>query len=77
MVNKFSVHAEREAIMNINNMNIIRDKRKLKRCRIVITKITNGEISETIPCLMCQKLLHKYGLGNNVYTIKNGKECKI
>lgn len=55
-LNKYSVHAENEAIRKIKNKNI------LKECKIFIGKITNGEISQATPCDMCNKLLKKYGV---------------
>lgn len=54
--NKYSVHAENEAIRKIKNKNI------LKHCKIFIGKITDGEITQALPCEMCNKLLKKYGV---------------
>jgi cytidine deaminase len=68
--NKFSVHAEREAIMNV------KDKAILKECKIVIIRISNGKVTETTPCTMCSKLLNKYKL-TNVNTLIDDKIIKI
>ena len=55
-LNKYSIHAENEAIRKIKNKNI------LKECKIYIGKINGGEITQGFPCDMCNKLLKKYGV---------------
>ena len=67
--NTFSIHAEKNAIMQVKN------KHRLRFCKIIIIKITNGIISYATPCQMCIKLLKKYGL-TKIYTIDNGKIVK-
>lgn len=52
--NKYSVHAEKDAIQKIKNKNI------LKKCKIFIGKITDDKISIATPCDMCCNLLKKY-----------------
>lgn len=54
-LNKYSVHAENDAIRKIKNKHI------LKECKIFIGKIVNNEISRCLPCDMCNKLLRKFG----------------
>lgn len=54
--NKFSIHAENDAIKKIKNKNI------LKECKIFIGKIINGELEQALPCQMCCDLLKKYGV---------------
>jgi cytidine deaminase len=54
--NKYSIHAEKHAIMKIKNKNI------LKYCKIYIIKIKNNDIEDGIPCPMCYHLLNKYKL---------------
>lgn len=56
MANKFSIHAEKHAIMNLSNKNI----HLLKNCMIYIVKIKNNKKSCAIPCEKCTKLLIKY-----------------
>jgi cytidine deaminase len=53
---KYSVHAEKSAIMKVKNKHI------LKFCKIYIIKIKNNCIEHANPCEMCSKLLTKYGL---------------
>jgi deoxycytidylate deaminase len=55
-LNKYSIHAENEAIRKIKNKSI------LKECKIYIGKINDGEITQAYPCDMCNKLLKKYGV---------------
>ena len=52
--NKFSTHAEKDAIRKIKNKNI------LKECEIYIIKIKNNQLEHAIPCPMCCDLLKKY-----------------
>lgn len=59
---KYSVHAEKDAIMKIKDKNI------LKKCKIYIIKIKNNEIENAIPCPMCCNLLKKYGI-KKIWTI--------
>jgi deoxycytidylate deaminase len=55
--NKYSIHAERDAIMKI------KDKSILKYCKIYSIRINNElNIHQGIPCDMCNKLLNKYNL---------------
>jgi len=54
--NKYSCHAERDAIMKIKNKNI------LKSCKVYIGRIKNGMLESAVPCNMCSKLLDKYGV---------------
>jgi len=54
--NKYSTHAELDAIRKIKNKNILRE------CKIVIGKINNNNIEQGIPCDMCTNLLKKYGI---------------
>lgn len=54
--NKYSNHAEKNAINKINNKNI------LKECSVVIIKIINNKVEQAYPCEMCKKLLLKYGI---------------
>lgn len=54
--NKYSVHAERNAIMSVKNKHI------LPKCKILIIKIKQNEISPATPCSVCQELLDKYKL---------------
>jgi deoxycytidylate deaminase len=55
--NKYSIHAEKDAIMKI------KDKTILKDCKIYIIRINNDlNIIQGIPCDMCNKLLNKYNL---------------
>lgn len=54
---KYSIHAEKDAIMKIKNKNILKD------CTIYIIRIKNlNEIEPGIPCNMCSKLLEKYNI---------------
>ncbi len=60
--NKYSIHAEKDAIMKIKDKNILKD------CRIYIIRINNNlNIIQGEPCEMCYKLLNKY----NIYKIEN------
>ena len=52
--NKYSVHAEKSAIMKIKNKNI------LSECNIYIGKIINNKLELATPCDACKKLLLKY-----------------
>ena len=58
--NKYSIHAEKDAIMKIKNKNI------LQYCKIHIVKIKNGKLEQGIPCPMCYNLLQKYNI-NKIY----------
>ena len=51
---KYSIHAEKDAIMNVKN------KKILNKCKIVIVKISDGKIINCGPCKMCKELLCKY-----------------
>ena len=65
-VNKYSIHAEKDAIMSVKNKSL------LPESRIIIIKIKNGKINVTGPCEMCQKLLNKYKI-SRVCTVFNDK----
>ena len=54
--NKYSCHAERDAIRKI------KDKSILKKCKIYIGRYKYGKIETAEPCHMCAKLLQKYGI---------------
>jgi deoxycytidylate deaminase len=58
--NKYSIHAEKDAIMKVKDKNI------LKYCKIYIVKIKNGQLEQGIPCPMCYNLLKKYNI-NKIY----------
>ena len=51
---KYSIHAEKDAIMNVKN------KKILNKCKIVIVKISDGKIINCDPCKMCKNLICKY-----------------
>jgi deoxycytidylate deaminase len=51
--NKFSIHAEKDAIKNV------KDPREM--CNILIVKIVNNQLVQAYPCEMCKKLLLKKG----------------
>lgn len=53
-VYKYSNHAERNAIMNVRNKNL------LPSSKIVIVRLNDGKIVQAKPCKMCQNLLNKY-----------------
>jgi len=52
--NKYSIHAEKDAIMKIKNKNI------LPYCNIYIGKIKNNKLELAMPCAVCTSLLSKY-----------------
>lgn len=54
--NKFSIHAEKDAIRKVKDKNI------LQYCKIYIVKIKNGKLEQGIPCPMCYNLLKKYNI---------------
>ena len=54
---KHSIHAERNAIMNV------KDKNMLSSSKIVIVRLNDGNIVPAKPCEMCKRLLNKYKLG--------------
>ena len=62
--NKYSIHAEKNAIQKIKNKNI------LKECKIYIIRIKKSDnhilydLEQGIPCNMCNHLLNKYNLTN-------------
>ena len=68
--NKYSVHAEKCAIMQVKN------KHRLQYCKIVIVKINNRNIDFATPCEMCQKLLKKYKI-TKIYSVVNDKLVRI
>lgn len=51
---KHSIHAERNAIMNVKNKNL------LPFSKIVIVRLKDGMVVQAQPCEMCQNLLSKY-----------------
>jgi deoxycytidylate deaminase len=63
---KHSIHAERNAIMNV------KDKTILPFSKIIIVKLCDGNIVQAKPCEMCKNLLDKYKL-NKIYTIVKDK----
>ncbi len=54
MINKYTIHAEKDAIMKIKNKSI------LSKCKIYIGKIVNNKINHCMSCQMCSNLLQKY-----------------
>ena len=66
--NKYSIHAEKNAIQKIKNKNILKD------CKIYIIRIKNSynyhnyDFEPGVPCIMCYNLLKKY----NLTKISNG-----
>ena len=52
--NKYSIHAEKDAIMKIKNKSI------LPQCHIYIGKIKNNKLELAMPCPVCTNLLSKY-----------------
>ena len=54
--NKYSIHAEKDAIMKIKNKNI------LNKCNIYIGKIKNNKLELATPCNVCKNLLFKYNI---------------
>ena len=60
--NKYSCHAERDAIIKVSNKHI------LKECKIYIGRIKCGKLENASPCKMCADLLKKYGV-KKVYLI--------
>ena len=55
--NKYTVHAEKAAIMSVRNRHILKD------CKIYIIKLTrDNNIEPAISCPACAKLLRKYHL---------------
>jgi tRNA(Arg) A34 adenosine deaminase TadA len=54
--NKYSTHAEKDAIRKIKNKSI------LKKCKIYIIKVKNNEVVQATPCQMCCGLLKKYNI---------------
>lgn len=54
--NKYSIHAEKDAIMKIKNKNI------LPKCNIYVGKIKNNKLEFAMPCEVCKNLLNKYNI---------------
>jgi hypothetical protein len=50
----------------------VKDKSILPNCKIVIIRISGGEISYTTPCEMCKKLLNKYKI-KKICSVYNDK----
>lgn len=63
---KHSIHAEKNAIMNV------KDKTKLSSSKIVIIRLSDGNIVQAKPCDMCKNLLDKYKLCK-IYTLYEDK----
>ena len=60
--NKYSIHAEKDAIQKIKNKNI------LKYCKIYVIRITDNidnTIENSCSCNMCSDLIKKYKLQPN------------
>jgi len=53
-VYKHGTHAEKNAIMNVKNKNL------LPESKIVIVRLNDGKIVQAKPCEMCKNLLNKY-----------------
>ena len=53
---KYGIHAEKNAIMNVKNKNI------LSECKMVIVRIYKGEIVNCEPCEKCEKLIDKFNI---------------
>jgi len=54
--NRYSIHAEKDAIMKIKDKNI------LQYCKIYIVTIKNNKLEKGYPCPMCYNLLKKYNM---------------
>jgi deoxycytidylate deaminase len=54
--NKYTCHAEKDAIMKIRNKTLLKD------CKVYVGRIKYGMIETATPCNMCGKLLNKYGV---------------
>jgi|UniRef100_A0A6C0EEG8 deoxycytidylate deaminase len=60
--NRYSIHAEKNAIQKIKNKNL------LKECKIYIIRIKKSDdnisygLEQGVPCNMCNNLLKKYNL---------------
>ena len=52
--NKYSIHAEKDALMKVKNKNI------LYKCNIYIGKIKNNKLEMATPCDACKFMLMKY-----------------
>lgn len=70
VANKYSVHAEKDAIMKFKNKN------NLKYAKIIIVKLINNKLCPAKPCKMCMKLLEKYNMFR-IYSIQDDKIIKI
>ena len=66
---KHSIHAEKNAIMNVRNKNL------LPSSKIVIVRLNDGKIVQAKPCEMCQNLLNKYKV-SKVCTLYGNKIIK-
>jgi len=53
---KRSIHSEKNVIMSIKNKSL------LASSKIVIVRLSDGQIIPAKPCVMCQNLLDKYKL---------------
>jgi len=61
---RYSYHAERNAIISIKNHRFI-----LKQCKVYIIRIDNqGNVYPAIPCELCCKFLKRNGI-KGIYTI--------
>ena len=63
---KHSIHAERNAIMNV------KDKTILSSSKIIIVRLLDGNIVQAKPCEMCKNLLDKHKLCK-IYTMVKDK----
>ncbi len=63
---KHSIHAEKNAIMNV------KDKTILSSSKIIIIRLHDGNIVQAKPCEMCKNLLDKYKLCK-IYTMVKDK----
>ncbi len=52
--NKYTIHAEKDAIRKI------KDKTILPECKIYIGKIIDNEMKPCGPCAMCSELIQKF-----------------
>lgn len=69
---RYSYHAERNAILSIKNYRVI-----LHKCKIYIIRIDrNGNAHPAIPCNLCHKFLKRNGV-NGIYTILEPIKIKL
>ncbi len=65
-VYKHSIHAEKKAIMSVKNKSL------LSSSKIVIIRLSDGQIVPAQPCAICKNLLDKYKLCK-IYTLNENK----